>query len=63
MKVSFCRSVMNSEGQFYEASIFSVVMPSDMGEQVAIAAAADTLQKELKVVRWEDVAEYYTITK
>ena len=54
---------MNSEGQFYEASIFSVVMPSDMGEQVAIAAAADTLQKELKVVRWEDVAEYYTITK
>ena len=63
MKVTFCRSVMNSDGQFYEASIFSVVMPSDIGERAAIAGAADTLQRKLRVARWEDVAEYYTIAK
>ena len=59
MKITFYRIATNSKNETYHASILSVELPSGTSRESALTVAAETFQREMKVLHWSEAADGY----
>lgn len=59
MKITFYRTATNSKGTPYRASVITIDLPGVSSKEQALVTAVAQLKEELKVERWQDVAESY----